>query len=118
MGKISNFLRKTKAKLTGDAVSLLAIDNEEKAIPTVDGQIANIQFKLVEQKGKVKDAERELDKAKYPTIAISSGNEFYKKIVDAQKHLDEVKEGYRQLQESLEYAQALKKEFEEQVEEA
>lgn len=112
MSKITNFCKEVKARLTGDEAGVLAAKNERKAVSAINGQIASLKAKQVDDENAVEEAKESLKEAKYPTVLISNNQTYLQNIKNNQEKLNQVEESLQQTNENIAYYEALLKEFE------
>lgn len=77
--------------------------NEEKAKTVLEQQLSAIKGKIIDDKIAVKDAEKALENAIYPTTVIKNDKSYYKNIVDAQNILDNAKDSLEHSIDSYNY---------------
>lgn len=111
-----SFVREVLARIKGDNVTVIAEKNYRKAEAAINGQIAALKAKLVEEEGHVDDAQEALDNAKYPTEPIASADSYVKNIKEKQEKFDSAKEALENVNSSLKYYEDLLKGFEAEAE--
>jgi len=116
MNKISNFVKEVKGRLTGNDSDVISAKNERKANSAVNGQLAALKAKLVDDESTVEDAEEALKNALYPTSLISDNTSYVKGIKSAQERLDTANQTLTDTKDSITYYEGVLTKFAEQVE--
>lgn len=115
MAKISNFTKQALAFMSGDTDGVIAKQNERKANSALDGQIAVLKGKIVDQEETVNDKKEALQKAKYPATRIDNRESYLQNIRYAQENLDAAEDTLQDTRDSISYWEGLLKEYAEQV---
>lgn len=114
--KTKSFVKEVLARMKGDSVTATAEKNYRKATAAINGQIASLQSKLIQEESRVEEAQEALDNAKYPSEAITSDENYVKGIKDKQEAFNTAKENLDNVTESLKYYQDLLKGFDAETE--
>lgn len=112
MSKITNFVKEVTARLKGDENGVIAAKNERKATSALNGQLAALKAKQVDDENAVEEAKDKLAEAKYPTTLIQDNKQYLTNIKYAQEAFDYATETLKQTNDSISYFEALLKEFE------
>jgi len=115
MSKVSNYIKQTIAFLKGDENSVIAARNERKADSTLVGQIASLKYQKVQAEIELEEAKDALEKAKFPTTAIANGDDYLNSIKSAQSKVEEREGKLFDIDESINYWEALQHEFSKKV---
>lgn len=83
------FVKEVMNRLKGDDTEALANKIGRKAISALQGQVAALEAKLVDDENTVEDAQDALNNAKYPTVLFSDNKSYCQNILNAQSRLDE-----------------------------
>ncbi|AGO47716.1 hypothetical protein Phi4:1_gp179 [Cellulophaga phage phi4:1] len=105
------YVRKVMAKLTGDKNKELAERNFIKATLGADQQISSLKYKLAEAKISLEDKKKEVDNAKYPETLIGDVKVYFSAIKSAEESVEVEEEKILDLENSIEFFEALKVEF-------
>ena len=89
MSKVSNFIKEVTARLKGDEAGVVAAKVERKAYSAINGQLASLKAKLVDDETRVEDAEENLKAAFFPTSVFTDNQAYIQGIKRAQEVLDE-----------------------------
>lgn len=111
MTKGKLFIQQVIAKLKGDDNEALAAKIARKGISAVEGQIAALKAKEVDDENNVEDAQEALNTAKYPTIMFSNNSQYCNDILIAQDTLSSKEEILKATQDSIKFFEALLSEF-------
>ncbi len=90
--KAGLFVKEVLARLTGDDVSAVAAKIARKSISALEGQVAALNGKVVDDENKVEDAQDALNMAIYPTAVPTDSGQYCRNIIRAQENLDKAKE--------------------------
>lgn len=112
MNKLSNFAKEVMSRLKGDENGVIAAKNERKATSAINGQLAALKAKQVDDENAVEEAKETLSNAKYPTTLITDNKNYLQNIKYAQEAFDNATETLKQTNDSIAYFEALLKEFE------
>lgn len=116
MSKTTSFVKEVLARIKGDNVAVIAEKNYRKATAGINGQIASLNGRLVEEEEKVDEASENLANAKYPTDVITDVTAYVKKIRDKQEAYDKAVDNLATVKDSLDYYKTLLAGFESQTE--
>ena len=111
MSKLTSYAKEIKALLTGNEADMIAAQNERKALSAVNGNIAAIEAKLVDQEESVRDAEESLKLSKYPKVKITDNAAYIQGIRNAQKCLTNAQDTLEDTKKSLQYWKDLKEDY-------
>ena len=100
---LSLFVKETVARLKGDDAEVLAIKNQRKADSAINGQLAALKAKLVDDESAVEDGEELLNNAIYPNTAITDNQAYVRGISKAHEALEEAKETLENTKNSIAY---------------
>lgn len=92
MKKGELFIKQVIAKLKGDDAEVKAAKISRKALSAMEGQLAALKAKLVDNEDTVDTAKENLDAAIYPTELITDNQRYCQNIVNAQIRLAEEEE--------------------------
>jgi hypothetical protein len=106
---LSKFVAATIAFLSGDTDTVLALKNERLAKASIKGQLSALEGALVEAEVSVENAKDNLSKAIYPSVIISSQQQYIKNIVECQEALDNAEDRLKDIQKSIDYSNNLLK---------
>lgn len=107
MSKVSNFIKEVTARLKGDEAGVVAAKVERKALSAVNGQLAALKAKLVDDETVVEDAAEALKNAIFPTEVFSDNRAYVRGIQDAQGHLDNAIDEMESTKTSIAYFEAI-----------
>lgn len=105
------FVKEVIARLKGDNAEATAANIARKAIAAIDGQIAGLNSKKIDQEIAVEDAQKALDNAIYPTEMFSTPAGYIQNIVKHQEALDLAEENLAATEKSIEYFSSILKKF-------
>ena len=105
------FIREVVARLTGDGAEAKAAKISRKALSAVEGQLASLKAKVVDQENSLEDAQEALKTAKYPTEFPSSNQSYVDAILRAQRTVDENQANLDSTNKAIEYFEGLLKSF-------
>jgi len=88
MSKVSNFIKEVTARLKGDEAGVVAAKVERKATSAINGQLAALKAKLVDDETAVEDAEEALNNAIFPTSVFTDNSSYVRTIQARQEYLD------------------------------
>jgi len=115
MNKISNFAKEVLSKLKGDEKGVIAAKNERKANSALNGQLAALKAKQVDDESSLEDAQEGLKNAKYPTSLITDNKYYVDDIKSAQMRVDSVQQTLDDTKASIEFYEKLLVEYANQV---
>ena len=107
MSKVSNFIKEVTARLKGDEAGVIAAKVERKAISAINGQLASLKAKLVDDETAVEDAEEALSNAIYPTNVFIDNSHYVKTILARQEMLDSAVTSLESTKETIAYLENL-----------
>ena len=107
MSKVSNFIKEVTARLKGDETGVIAAKVERKAISAINGQLASLKAKLVDDETAVEDAEEALNNAIYPTNVFTDNSHYVKTILARQEMLDSAVTSLESTKETIVYLENL-----------
>jgi hypothetical protein len=116
MNTVSNFFKQTIAVITGDNAALIAAKNERKSNSALNGQIAALIAKQVDDESAVEDAKDALRLAKVPKELIFDNKFYVDRIKRAQEIVDRAEETLEDTTGSIAYFEAIVKDLSSQVE--
>lgn len=88
MSKVTNFFKEVTARLKGDENGVIAAKVERKALSAINGQLAALKAKLVDDETSVEDAQEALDNAIFPTAVFTDNGSYVRNIQSRQESLD------------------------------
>ncbi len=103
----TNFIKEVKARLKGDEAGVIAAKVERKALSAINGQLAALKAKLVDDETRVEDADEALATAIFPTSVFTDNNEYIRNIHFAQEKLDDAKNALECTKETINYFEKL-----------
>lgn len=115
MAKITNFTKQALAFMAADTDGVIAAQNERKANSALEGQIAILKGKIVDQEETVNDRKEALQKAKYPAEKIENRETYLRNIRYAQEALDAAEDALDTTKKSIEYWNGLLEEYGQEV---
>lgn len=101
------FLKEVLARLTGDTNEVKASQIARKAISAMEGQIAALKGKRVDDENNVENKEEALKNAIYPTTLFNDNQQYTSGIVAAQNALDVAKSTLAETEDSIQYFEEL-----------
>lgn len=107
-----SFVQEVMARIEGDNSEALAQRNRRKAMSTVEGQMAALKAKIVDQEADVEDAQEAVENSYYPTEKITDGAAYLRGIVEAEEVLAAAVETLEETNDLLaKWTKVLKKRF-------
>jgi hypothetical protein len=107
MSKVSNFMKEVTARLKGDEAGVVAAKVERKATSAINGQLAALKAKLVDDETAVEDAQEALNNAIYPIIVFTENSHYVKTILARQEFLDSAVATLDSTKETIAYLENL-----------
>ena len=107
MSKVSNFIKEVTARLKGDEAGVVAAKVERKATSAINGQLAALKAKLVDDETAVEDAEEALNNAIFPTSVFTDNSSYVRSIQSHQEYLDGAKATLDSTKETIAYFENL-----------
>jgi hypothetical protein len=107
MSKVSNFIKEVTARLKGDEAGVVAAKVERKALSAINGQLAALKAKLVDDETAVEDAQEAFNVAVFPTTVFTDNRSYVSGIQRAQEVLDAKEAELESTKESIAYFEAL-----------
>jgi hypothetical protein len=107
MSKVSNFIKEVTARLKGDEAGVVAAKVERKALSAINGQLAALKAKLVDDETAVEDAQEAFNVAVFPTAVFTDNRSYVSGIQYAQGVLDAKEAELESTKESIAYFEAL-----------
>lgn len=107
MSKVTNFIKEVTARLKGDENGVIAAKVERKALSAINGQLAALKAKLVDDETSVEDAEEALNNAIYPTNVFTDNSYYVKTILARQEMLDSAVTSLESTKETIAYLENL-----------
>ena len=83
--KVTNFIKEVTARLKGDEAGVIAAKVERKALSAINGQLAALKAKLVDDETAVEDAEEALNNAIFPTSVFTDNAMYVRNIQSRQE---------------------------------
>lgn len=105
--KVTNFIKEVTARLKGDEAGVIAAKVERKALSAINGQLAALKAKLVDDETAVEDAEEALNNAIFPTSVFTDNGSYVRSIQARQEHLDSAKANLDSTKETIAYFENL-----------
>ena len=105
--KVTNFIKEVTARLKGDEAGVVAAKVERKALSAINGQLAALKAKLVDDETAVEDAEEALNNAIFPTSVFTDNAMYVRNIQSRQEYLDTAKTTLDSTQETIAYFENL-----------
>jgi uncharacterized protein (DUF111 family) len=107
--KVSSFVKEVVARLSGDNDEATAQKVARKAMSALEGQVAALKSRLIDDEQEVEDAEEALANAIYPTTVFSNAKQYCEGIANAQAKVESAKEELQSTKDSIEFFQKLLK---------
>lgn len=107
MSKVSNFIKEVTARLKGDEAGVVAAKVERKALSAINGQLAALRAKLVDDETALEDAEEAFNVALFPTSVFTDNQAYVANIKYKQEALDVAVENLENTKESIAYFESL-----------
>lgn len=112
MSTVSNFIKEVTARLKGDEAGVIAAKVERKALSAINGQLAALKAKLVDDETAVEDAQEALNNAIFPTSVFTDNRGYVTSIQSAQERLESAEVDLESTKESIAFFEdLLKKHF-------
>ena len=105
--KVTNFIKEVTARLKGDEAGVVAAKVERKALSAINGQLAALKAKLVDDETAVEDAEEALNNAIFPTYVFTDNAMYVRNIQSRQEYLDTAKATLDSTKETIAYFENL-----------
>jgi len=105
--KVTNFIKEVTARLKGDEAGVIAAKVERKALSAINGQLAALKAKLVDDETAVEDAEEALNNAIFPTSVFTDNAMYVRNIQSRQEYLDTAKATLDSTKETIAYFENL-----------
>ena len=105
--KVTNFIKEVTARLKGDEAGVVAAKVERKALSAINGQLAALKAKLVDDETAVEDAEEALNNAIFPTSVFTDNSMYVRNIQARQEYLDTAKANLDSTKETIAYLENL-----------
>jgi hypothetical protein len=113
--KTGLFVKEILARLTGENTDAQAAKIARKSISAIEGQVAALKGKVIDDENKVEDAEEALKAAIYPTSLPSDSSSYTRTIVNAKSSVDAAKEVLDATKASISYFEGLLTEVTEEI---
>jgi hypothetical protein len=107
MNKVSNFIKEVTARLKGDEAGVVAAKVERKAQSAINGQLAALRAKLVDDETAVEDAEEAFNTAVFPTSVFTDNRHYVTQIQSANTRLEEAKDQLEATKEAIAFFEKL-----------
>lgn len=107
MSKVSNFIKEVTARLKGDEAGVVAAKVERKALSAINGQLAALKAKLVDDETAVEDAQEALNNAIFPTAVFTNNQDYIVNIKRMQDILDSCVDQLYSTKASIDYFEEL-----------
>jgi len=115
MNKVTNFVKQTLAMITGDEKTVISTKNERKSNSAINGQLAALKSKLVDDESALEDAEELLKNAKFPSSLITDNPCYIESIKRANSRVQSAKNTIADTKYSIEFFESILAEYNEQV---
>ena len=109
MSTVSNFIKEVTARLKGDEAGVIAAKVERKALSAINGQLAALKAKQVDDETAVEDAQEALNNAIFPTAVFSDNRWYVTSIQNAQDRLESAQLNLEATKESIAFFEDLLK---------
>ena len=109
MSNVSNFIKEVTARLKGDEAGVIAAKVERKALSAINGQLAALKAKQVDDETAVEDAQEALNNAIFPTAVFSDNRWYVTSIQNAQDRLESAQADLVATMESIAFFEGLLK---------
>lgn len=107
----TNFEKEVRSKLNGENTDSKVSKIARKCVSGIEGQIAALKGKQIDDENAVEDANERLNSTIYPTELPTDNKKYCLSIVAAQAALDEAKEQLELTKESIKYFNELLEKF-------
>lgn len=97
------FIKEVMSRISGDDKAALAAKISRKAISAIEGQLASLKAKEVDDENAVEEAQEELNNALYPKEMFSNNKSYCEAIVYRQELLEEAEENLKQTKDSIQF---------------
>lgn len=97
------FVKEVLNRLTGDNTEALANKIGRKAISALQGQIAALDAKQIDDENAVEDAKEALNNAKFPTTLFTDNKAYCQNILNAQARVDAAEAVLKSTTDSIAY---------------
>lgn len=111
MNIVTNFAKETLARLKGDDAGVIAAKNERKANSAINGQLASLRAKLVDDETAVEDAQEALKDAQFPKSLITDNANYVRGIKNAYERLQQATDTLESTKTSIAYFESVLQEF-------
>ncbi len=111
MSAFKFFIKEVTARLKGDEAEVVAAKNARKAESAINGQLAALKAKLVDDESNVEDKQEALSNAKFPTTLITNNSYYVENVKRAYDALEEANDTLADTQNSILYFEQLLAEF-------
>lgn len=109
MSTVSNFIKEVTARLKGDEAGVIAAKVERKALSAINGQLAALKAKLVDDETAVEDAQEAFNNAIFPTAVFTDNRGYVTSIQSAQERLESAQLNLEDTKESIAFFEGLLK---------
>jgi len=111
MKKGGLFVKEVLNRLKGDDKEALAAKISRKAISAIEGQLASLRAKEVDDENAVEEAQEAINNALYPTEMFTNNKSYCDSIVDKQEELYEAEDTLKQTKESIVFFNSILEKF-------
>ena len=109
MSKVTNFFKEVTARLKGDENGVIAAKVERKALSAINGQLAALKAKQVDDETAVEDAQEAFNNAIFPTAVFTDNRWYVTSIQSAQDRLESAQADLVATMESIAFFEGLLK---------
>jgi len=105
------FVKEVLNRLKGDDKEALAAKISRKAISAIEGQLASLKAKEVDDENAVEEAQEALNNALYPTEMFTNNKSYCDSIVRKQEELYEAEDNLKQTKDSIVFFNSILEKF-------
>lgn len=117
MAKIKNFTKQAMSFMQGDTDGVIAAQNERKCTAAFESQIAVLNGRKVDLEETVGDRKDALQRAKFPAVKVTNGQDVVEAVVEATGDLQDAQDELDDCNASIALYQAILAEYAQEVDE-
>lgn len=111
MSTVTSYYKQMLGYLKGDNAQVVAAKNERKSNSAIQGQLAALRAKQVDDESRVEDAQEALTRDYFPTDLITDNSSYIRNIVKAKEALDTASATLISTKDSIVFFEGLAKDF-------
>lgn len=111
MSTVTSYYKQMLGFLKGDNAQVIAAKNERKSNSAIQGQLAALRAKQVDDESRVEDTQEALTKAYFPTDLITDNGYYIRNIIRAKEALDTASTTLTSTKDSITFFEGLAKDF-------